>query len=182
LLTLRHPAELRRLRDEQRSVLGGDDQLTMAKIHQMKHLDRALHETERLHPVAFMLSRTATQNLEYQGHHIPRGTMVIISPAVTHRLPRAFPDPDRYRPDRFVEDPRAMRDLIGFGGGSHRCLGVHFAYLEMAVVLTRMLQWFDFDLQVHDPQPVAGAKTKWPASPCIVRYRRRVPQPAGELT
>ena len=179
---LRHPDELRRLRDEQRSVLGGDDQLTMAKIHQMKHLDRALHETERLHPVAFMLSRTATQNFEYQGHHIPRGTMVIISPAVTHRLPRAFPDPDRYRPDRFVEDPRAMRDLIGFGGGSHRCLGVHFAYLEMAVVLTRMLQWFDFDLQVHDPQPVAGAKTKWPASPCIVRYRRRVPQPAGELT
>jgi sterol 14-demethylase len=125
-----------------------------------------------------MLSRTATQSLDYQGHHIPRGTMVIISPAVTHRLPRAFAEPDRYRPDRFLDDPRAMRDLVGFGGGNHRCLGVHFAYLEMAVVLTRMLQWFDFELQVTDPQPVAGAKTKWPASPCLVRYRRRVPQPA----
>jgi sterol 14-demethylase len=67
-----------------------------------------------------MLSRTATQSLEYQGYHIPRGTMVIISPAVTHRLPPAFAEPDRYRPDRFVDDPGAMRNLIGFGGGAHR--------------------------------------------------------------
>ena len=72
-----------------------------------------------------------------------------------------------------------MRDLVGFGGGVHRCLGVHFAYLEMTVVLARLLQWFDLELQDTDPRPVAGPKTKWPASPCRVRYRRRAPIPAA---
>ena len=55
-----------------------------------------------------------------------------------------------------------MLDLVGFGGGSHRCLGVHFAYLEMAVILSRMLQWFDFELQVTDPQPVTRVELAAP--------------------
>jgi transposase InsO family protein len=64
-------------------------------------------------------------------------------------------------------------------GKVHRCLGVHFAYLEMTVVLARLLQWFDLELQDTHPRPVAGPKTKWPASPWRVRYRRRAQIPAA---
>ncbi len=68
-----------------------------------------------------------------------------------------------------------MRELIGFGAGVHRCLGVHFAYLEMTVVLTQILRRYDLQLVDPDPQPVPGIKTKWPQTPCRVRYRARRP-------
>src|SRR6266545_4112619 len=92
-----------------------------------------------------------------------------------HAVLDAGPEPDRFRPDRFAEDPRALHALAGFGGGVHRCLGVHFAYLEMKVIVSMLLHDYDLELVDPDPQPVRGTKTKWPQRPCRVRYRRRVP-------
>lgn len=66
-----------------------------------------------------------------------------------------------------------MAKLIGFGGGVHRCLGVHFAYLEMKVILTLLLRRYELRLLDPNPKPIPGAKTKWPASPCRVAYRLR---------
>jgi sterol 14-demethylase len=175
---LQHPGELEVVRRELQSEID-DAPLSPTQVHRLKHIDRALHETERLHPVAYILQRTADEAFERNGHLIPAGTRVFISPAVSHRLADVYPEPDRYQPGRFLTDPRSMRDLVGFGGGVHRCLGVHFAYLEMTVVLARLLQWFDLELQDTDPRPIAGPKTKWPASPCRVRYRRRAPIPAA---
>ena len=101
--------------------------------------------------------------------------MILISPAVAHRLPEQYPQPDEYRPDRFLSDPRGMRELIGFGGGTHRCLGVHFAYLEMKVILSMLLQRYHLELIDPDPQPVPGGHTKWPQSPFRVRYEAVTP-------
>jgi sterol 14alpha-demethylase len=170
---LRHPAELRRVREEQQAVLAGGEPLTVPQMHRLGHLNRALHETERLHPVAFVLARRATRELIVDGYRIPAGANVLISPALTHRLPGEHPEPDAYRPDRYLEDKHAVHRLAGFGGGAHRCLGVHFAYLEMAVVLTRLLQRYDLHLLDPDPRPVPGNRTKWPQQPCRVRYRTR---------
>ncbi len=50
---------------------------------------------------------------------------------------------------------------------------MHFAYLEMTVVLTRLLQRYELELVDPDPQPLPGTRTKWPQSPCRVRYRAR---------
>ena len=115
------------------------------------------------------------ETFEYAGYEIPQGATILISPAVAHRLPDLYPEPDRFRPDRFAEDLRALHALAGFGGGVHRCLGVHFAYLEMKVIVSMLLHDYDLELVDPDPQPVRGTKTKWPQRPCRVRYRRRVP-------
>jgi sterol 14-demethylase len=170
---LRHPHEVDRVRHEQREVLDGTAELTMPQIHRLQHLNHALHETERLHPVAFMMGRCATEAIELDGYTIPKGALVMVSPWLTHRMDCAAPD--TYRPERYTDDPRATQDLIGFGAGVHRCLGVHFAYLEMTVLLTRLLQRYDLQLVDPDPQPVPGTRTKWPQSPCRVRYRVRRP-------
>ncbi|MFI7123179.1 cytochrome P450 [Amycolatopsis sp. NPDC049868] len=170
---LQHPAESNRIVAEQREVLGSAVPRTLKQVDLMKHLDNALHETERLRPVVFTMLRRASEDIEYGGHLIPRGSLVLVSPWVTHRLPDVFTEPDRYRPDRFRENPKAKTNLIGFGGGIHRCLGQHFAYLEMKVVLSMLLCAYEFELLDQVPRPVKGAKTKWPASPCRVRYTRR---------
>jgi sterol 14alpha-demethylase len=170
---LQHPEELERVLQEQRAVLDAGGAVDLQVVNQLRHLDRALHETERLHPVAFMMARSAAEAFEHQGYRIPQGTMILVSPTVTHRLAEVYPDPDRYRPERFEDDPRGVHGLIGFGGGVHRCLGVHFAYLEMKVILTMLLADYSFELVDRDPRPVPGARTKWPQRPCRVRYRAR---------
>jgi sterol 14alpha-demethylase len=168
---LRHPQELDRVLREQREVLDGEPALTMQQVHRLQHLNRALHETERLHPVAYIMGRRATEAIELDGYSIPKDALALVSPWITHRMGGSSADPEAYRPGRYSDDPRAMQELIGFGAGVHRCLGVHFAYLEMTVVLTRLLQSYDLELVDPDPAPVPGTATKWPQSPCRVRCR-----------
>jgi sterol 14-demethylase len=171
---LQHPEELAKVREEGRAVLDGVDEPDLKTINQLTYLDWALHETERLHPVAYVLARSAAETFEYGGHEIRRGTNVMISPAVSHRLPDVYPEPDEFRPARFADDTQGLKGLVGFGGGVHRCLGVHFAYLEMKVIVSMLLRDYDLELVDPDPQPIPGTKTKWPQSPCRVRYRRKV--------
>lgn len=173
---LQHPDKLQRVVDEAQSVLGAVDidELSLKDVGKLKYLDHALHETERLHPVAFTMARTAAESFEYEGYTIPEGAMVMISPTVTHRLPDLYDRPNEYRPERFEENPKETKHLAGFGGGIHRCLGVHFAYLEMTIALAYLLRDFEFELVDKNPRPVPGAHTKWPESPCRVRYTRKV--------
>ena len=173
---LRHPEALHKVINEAHAVLDAKpvEDLTLSDVGALKYLDHALHETERLHPVAFTMARTAAETFEYAGFTIPEGAMLMISPAVTHRLPELFPDPHEFRPERFAENPKGTRYLVGFGGGVHRCLGVHFAYLEMTVALAHLFREFELELVDKNPRPVPGARTKWPDSPCRVRYTRKI--------
>ncbi len=181
---LGRPDYLSGLLAQQDEVVGGPGNGAVPSAEQLgrlTHMDRALHETERLHPVAFMLARTAAGAFDHAGHHIPDRAMVLISPAVAHRLPDVYPEPNRYLPERHDRagapsgdgTGAAMAKLIGFGGGVHRCLGVHFAYLEMKVILTLLLRRYQLQLLDPNPKPIPGAKTKWPASPCRVAHRLR---------
>ena len=190
---LQHPAYLQSVRDEQADILGDGRDLSMVEVRQLQRIEWALKETERLHPVAFVMMRKAAETFVWHDFRIPQDAMVFVAPTLSHRMPEVFPDPDQYRPERFspeYDKSRQPHSLIGFGGGVHRCAGVHFAYLEMKIVLSLLFQQYDFTLLDSEPQPVSGAKTKWPASPCRVQYRRRayIPHktprhlpPAGEV-
>lgn len=170
---LRHPAELDKVLAEQREVMPDGAQADMQTVRQLAHLSRALHESQRLHPAALGMIRTVTEDTRLDGYLLPRGSRVMLSTTVTHRLPELYDDPDKFLPDRYLENPKAVHQLIGFGGGMHRCLGMHFAHLEMQVLITRLLQAFDLELVNPDPQYVRGLRGRWPQSPCRVRYRKR---------
>jgi sterol 14-demethylase len=170
---LRHPAELDKVLAEQREVLPEGGQADMKTVRQFAQLSRALHETQRLHPAALGMIRSVTDDTQLDGYLLPKGCRVMLSTTVTHRLPELYDDPDRFLPDRYLQTPKAVHQLIGFGGGVHRCLGMHFAHLEMQVLVTRLLQALDLELVNPDPQPVRGLRARWPQSPCRVRYRKR---------
>jgi sterol 14-demethylase len=166
------------LRGEIEAVLGGSDggNLGWEQAIAMQKMDLALRETERLHPVAFILSRKATTDIERDGYTIRKGDFVLLAPSVTHRMTETWVDPDRYNPERFNaerEDAQIeSNSLVGFGGGVHRCAGVNFARMEMKVVLAVLLQNYEMEL-LDDVKPIAGAGTYWPAQPCRVRYKKR---------
>jgi sterol 14-demethylase len=170
---LRHPGEVAKVRSEQRELVDPGRPLQLGQIHRLETLDRALRETERLHPITTGMVRRATESFEYAGYRIPKRAIVLADPRLSHRRPEVFPEPGRYHPDRFIGNPQAKKALIAFSGGTHRCLGVRFAYLEMQVILTRLLERFDLELVDVDVRAEPGQRLKWPQQPCRVRYAKK---------
>ncbi|MHC9293469.1 cytochrome P450 [Mycobacterium sp. LTG2003] len=170
-----HPDALERAVGEARTLFEHET-VDLPAMKALEFTANCLHETERLHPVAHILARQAVTDIQLGEFTIPAGALVFAVPSVTHRLADEYSAPDEFRPDRLSgPDGRAVRSsLIGFGGGAHRCLGTNFAYLEMQIIAARLLAAFDLEMPDGMPAAMAGAgTTKWPAGPCIVRYRRR---------
>ena len=161
------------LRSELKATIGDSDGRDMgweAAVAMIK-MDLALRETERLHPVAFILSRKANEDIVREGYTITKGDFVLLAPSVTHRMTETWVEPERFNP----ENPDAQiqsNSLVGFGGGMHRCAGVNFARMEMKVILAILLQHYEMEL-IDEVKPIAGAGTYWPAQPCRVRYKKR---------
>jgi cytochrome P450 len=81
------------------------------------------------------------------------GTTVAASIAGIQRSPKVYPDPLRFWPERFLEQP-APYTLIPFGGGERRCIGASFAIMEIKTVLRTVLQRVDLHVpNVRDERP-----------------------------
>src|SRR5205807_150829 len=119
-------------------------------LRRMVMLDRAVKETERLHPPLILLMRKVVRDFSYKQYRIPAGWLAMVSPAVSNRLAEVFADPDRFDPDRYgparEEDKKARFSQITFGGGRHACLGMIFAYLQVKTIWTVLLRRFDLEL------------------------------------
>ena len=174
---LRAPSYLARIRDEAQEIYRGAAAMSLDSLQQQGALDRAVRECERLHPPLILLIRKVLKPLSYGGRLVPAGTMAMVSPALSHRLPHVFADPERFSPDRFAppasEDKQHHYALIGFGGGKHACMGKHFAYQQLKAIWTVLLDRFDFFLDTGFPEPNYGSWVTGPKTPCRVRYRRR---------
>ena len=125
-LLARHPAELERLEED---VDGGDG----------AYLDAVIKETLRLRPVIALVLRKLTEPMEIGGRLLPAGVSVAPSIYLVHRRPDVYPEPERFRPERFLESPAGTYTWIPFGGGVRRCLGGAFAEFEMQVVLRELV-------------------------------------------
>jgi sterol 14-demethylase len=174
---LQNPGYLQRVVNEVDEILGNNGEISLDKIRRMEQLDRALHETERIRPVASLLMRYTRESYDIGNYHVPAGWLTFISPAVSHRIPSLFTDPDLYDPDRFApgreEDRRDPYSLVGFGGGLHKCLGMNFAYNEMKVIFSLLLNNFQLELLDANPKPDTSSPTSRPSRSCRVRYIRR---------
>ena len=154
----------------------GED-LDQGTLRKLERLDWALRETERTDPVASMLIRTVKEAFDLNGYQIPEGWVVFLSPAVSHRIPEIFQEPDRWDPSRFApgrqEDRIHPYSLVGFGGGPHKCLGMNFAYTEMKVIFSLLLKRYQLELLDPDPQSDRGSATGRPERPCLILYQKR---------
>lgn len=176
ILLLQHPSYLNRVLMEQLNLPQGEP-LTLASLRLLVTLERCIKEAERMYPPLVLLMRTILRDVEYQGHTLPAGDIVMVSPAVTHHLPHIFHDPERYDPDRFApgreEDRRTQFALIGFGAGKHRCIGLGFASQQIKVIWTVLLREFDLELSSGEYLPDYSTMMVGPRQPCMVRYRRK---------
>ena len=133
----RNPAVLERLRA---SLADGDE-----------YLDATIRETLRTRPVIVDVARRTTAPLQIGGYELPTGTFVMAAIAALHYKPELFPDPEEFRPERFLGERADTYSWIPFGGGVRRCIGASFAEYEMRVVLRTMLE--RAELRAADPKP-----------------------------
>ena len=117
------------------------------------YAEAAVRETLRLRPVIALVARRLTREAEMGGLRLPEGTVVTPCILLVHRRPDVYPEPDAFRPERFLETPPGTYTWIPFGGGVRRCLGATFAQMELQVVLRRIASRVTLE-PVGDPEPV----------------------------
>ena len=136
-LLSRHPGIERALHDEVDRVLG-EGETTFADVEALPYTRMVIQEAMRLFPPGHSFNRVAVADDEVGGHAIRAGSVVTISPYLTHRNPRLWEDPLRFDPKRFTPDRVKARHrfaYLPFGGGPRICIGRGFAMTEACVVL-----------------------------------------------
>jgi sterol 14-demethylase len=166
----------------QKREAGFESTLSFEELQEMPIFDQALSETLRLHPPFFQLSRAVKEQTTFQGHIIPAGHIVNISPGAAHRLPKLWGDEaDTFDPNRFT--PEGKKNIkpygwIPFGGGMHQCGGRKFAWNSLKASLTWLLRNYELEfvgkgaseMPKEDFTTMVVAPT---SSHTRVKYRRR---------
>lgn len=115
------------------------DELSFDHVfHAVNGLICVFYETIRMHPPVPLMLRRTIQDCEFGGVHVPRDTMVCVPSAFIQRNPDWWSHPNTFDPARFSEEIAEHRKhnfmWIPFGGGAHKCIGMHFA--RMLFLLT----------------------------------------------
>ena len=105
-----------------------------------EYLDAVVKETLRVRPVIMDVARKLTKPTEVGGYTLPAGTLVLPAIAAVQARPDLYPEPEEFRPERFIEGQPESYAWIPFGGGVRRCIGASFAQVEMRVVLREVLR------------------------------------------
>jgi cytochrome P450 len=145
---LRSPETLDGLRAELDDL--GDD-ATADDLAANPMLDAVIRESLRLHPILLEFMRTVKTEFELEGWTIPAGVTVGAAIPMIHRDPSLYPEPERYRPQRFLERKFAPHEFASFGGGHRHCLGAAFAMHEMKIVIGMIVRRFDLALTSTRP-------------------------------
>jgi len=143
---LSHPPALARIREE---VSRGLDETP--------YLDAAIRESHRLRPVVPLVIRLLKKPFVAGGREYPAGVHLAPCMVLAHRDPALYPDPEAFRPERFLDKAPDPNAWFPFGGGRRRCLGMAFALHEMRVVLATILSRARFELE---PGRKSGVRRK----------------------
>jgi cytochrome P450 len=139
-------------------------------------LDRVMKESMRLCSPVPSLPRVAVRETSLNGYRIPEGAFVAVSPYYNHHDPAYWPDPLRFDPDRFSperrEDHGHRMAFEPFGGGVHKCIGMHFAGLQVRAIFHELLRTYRWSVPSDYTWPLDLAALPFPRDRLPVRLEK----------
>lgn len=137
----RHPEVLAKVREElERTGSEPDPGLILT----LPYLDAVCKETVRLHPILAECARVPMQPMEVLGRTIPAGDALVVSIVSIHHDPELYPEPDAFKPERFLERNFGIYEFLPFGGGHRRCMGAGLAEYSLRIALAEAALHWDF--------------------------------------
>lgn len=141
-----HPDIQTKVQAEADEVLG-DRMPTVEDSRALAYTTMAIKEAMRLYPSAYAIPRLVEKDDVIGGYLVPRGSVAVVSPYVTHRHPSFWEDPERYDPERFTPEKEKARHRYAyfpFGGGPRACIGQYFSMLEAVIITAMLARAFEF--------------------------------------
>ena len=143
-----NPELQQRLRDEAMSI--DKPFLDYEDLENMPLMEVAVKEALRLHPSVMMMQRRTINDCELGGYKIPANTILFLAPQHTHRMAEYWDEPLKFDIDRWLEPrnehKRHSFSWVGFGGGAHKCIGMHFALMQVKNFMHQFLRQYEFRL------------------------------------
>lgn len=172
---LAHPEVMAEIEAELAAVCGGGLPAS-EHIGELRYLDAVVRETLRVRNVIPFVVRVAKRDFALGGFSYPKD--IVLCPAIhlLHMREDLYPDPRRFRPQRFIERKFAAHEWNPFGGGNRACIGQAFAVYEMKVVLATLFTL----LRLERPagavsRPVRRGVSIGPSDGTVVRVTERRP-------
>jgi len=167
---LRDEAILAKLRQELDAV----DVADVDAVLRLPYLNAVCSEGLRLYPIVPDVSRSVVQGFTWGNQPVEPGDQVAVAICLLHENPTLYPEPLRFRPERFLERSFKPWEYCPFGGGNRRCIGAAFAVFEMKIVLSTLLSQFELTLlEPRPPRPVRRNVTMGPNSKVPARIAER---------
>ncbi|BCR97993.1 cytochrome P450 [Aspergillus luchuensis] len=173
---LRDQTTLRELVDQLHDTFPTEKDITATRLKSLSYLDAVLMEGMRLCPTIpdAMRRQVPRGGARVAGQFVPEGMIVSIPPFASYRAPRNFTGPGEFAPKRWLgEDISKQKEAFNpFSLGSHNCPGQNLAWMELRLILARLLWRYDLagvDVPAWEKQ---GIWWFWDKKPLIVRVRR----------
>ncbi|WP_299489629.1 cytochrome P450 [Acaryochloris sp. IP29b_bin.137] len=126
-------------------------------LFQLPYLNAVCQETLRFYPVTTSaFQRVVKSPIKIMGYQLEPGTLLSPSIYLTHHREDIYPEPKKFKPERFLERQFSPYEYLPFGGGNRRCIGMAFAQFEMKLVLATVLS--NWELKLADSKPVKPAR------------------------
>ncbi|XBI23009.1 hypothetical protein VPH35_063960 [Triticum aestivum] len=149
---IRKPRLLKKVQDEIRSMVGGNESVQPDDLVKLAYLKMVVKETLRLHPPATMLlPREAMRDIQIGGYDVPAKTRIYVNAWAIGRDPTSWPDdPEEFKPERFetseIDFKGAHFELTPFGAGRRICPALSMSIATVEFTLANLLYCFDWAL------------------------------------
>ena len=144
-LLAQHPQVMAELLNELEAELHGDAP-TVDQLHQLPLLERVIKESMRLLPPVPTSTRIVVETTQLGPYQFPKGTEIVLSHYHTHHDPNIYPEPNKFRPDRWLTIKPSAYEYLPFSAGRRMCIGASFAIMEIQIVLAMLLQRYRLQL------------------------------------
>jgi len=122
-------------------------------IARLPYLNAVCSETLRIYPIAITpFPRVVKVPMEIMGYQLEPGTLLLVSTYLTHQREDIYPEPKKFKPERFLERQFSPYEYLPFGGSNRRCIGAAFALFEMKLALATILN--SCELKLVNTRPI----------------------------